>query len=224
MGGQAPRNGQIIVQNTEYKVTVTEALYENYDTSMNILAHTGNQGYQVTAESSRALSWTDPNTGGTAMLANDRKTADVTLKKLLEDPENTEPGKRFRFSVELIDTDADYAYTLSDSEIALISGDQHTMTGLPVNATLRITELEPYDHNVTVTAENGSADLDGRDNVFTFRVPDSGETVTYSNALRRTKVVIYSVDENGDPFEDAIYHVSGHPEAVYPDSTGLFYQ
>ena len=59
MGGQAPRNGQIIVQNTEYKVTVTEALYENYDTSMNILAHTGNQGYQVTAESSRALSWTD---------------------------------------------------------------------------------------------------------------------------------------------------------------------
>ncbi len=224
MGGQAPRNGQIIVQNTEYKVTVTEALYENYDTSMNILAHTGNQGYQVTAESSRALSWTDPNTGGTAMFANERKTVDVTLKKLLEDPENTEPGKRFRFSVELIDTDADYAYTLSDSEIALISGDQHTMTGLPVNATLRITELEPYDHNVTVTAENGSADLDGRDNVFTFRVPDSGETVTYSNALRRTKVVIYSVDENGDPFEDAIYHVSGHPEAVYPDSTGLFYQ
>ena len=60
--------------------------------------------------------------------------------------------------------------------------------------------------------------------MFTFRVPDSGETVTYSNALRKTKVLLYSVDVNGDPFEDAIYHVSGRPEAVYPDSTGLFYR
>jgi len=219
-------NAGITLINTEYKVTVTEQEYTNFDTAISILALANAADYPAEISGSREFYWSDPNAGGTVLYTNTRKTADVTLEKLLVDPENTEIGRIFRFRAELIDTDSDYAYTLSgnDSDIALINGERYTIKDLPANATLRITELDALDHSVSAISENGSADLNNDPRIFEFVIPEGGETIIYTNELRTVNVVLHSIDEHGDPFADATYQVSGGTD-VYPDTTtGIFYR
>ena len=215
-----------ITVSNNYKVTVTEQAYSDFDTSVSILALANAQNYPAQITGNRQLSWTDPNAGGTVLYTNERKTADVTIEKLLIDPENTEPGRLFRFTAELVDTDSDYSYTLpaTDSSIGLINRESQTLKDLPVNAKLRITELESLDHIVSAESANGSADLNDDPRVFEFVIPEGGDTITYTNVLRKVNVVLHSIDEFGDPFADASYTVSGGTE-VYPDThTGIFYR
>ncbi|MBR6984608.1 MAG: InlB B-repeat-containing protein [Ruminococcus sp.] len=224
--GQLSTTNQITLNN--YRVTVTEKEYGNFDTETRILADTRDEGYSAAVNGDRVLYWSDPNTGGTALYTNTRKTADVDVVKELIDPESTEAGREFRFRAELVDTgsDKDYIYDLSenDREFVLQNGDTHTLKDLPVNARLRITEIDSYDHDVYTVSSKGSADLSSEARVFEFVIPEDGDTVTYTNELRKTKIAVYSYDEYNQPFMDASYLVSGNNGEFYPDlETGEFY-
>lgn len=225
MGQVINTNNTITVTNQNYRVTVTENSYPNYNTTLDILAQTDSQGFKAIKDNDRQFHWTDPNTGGTTLFTNTRKTADVTLKKKLIDPEIIDPDRRFSFTVELVDEEKDYSYTLSESEsqISLHSNDEYTLHDLPVNALLRITETGTQNYDVSAASANGSSDLNSDDRIYEFRIPQSGETVTFTNELRKVKVELYSVDENGDPFRDAAYMVPGDQDPHYPYPDGSFY-
>ncbi|SFX84992.1 InlB B-repeat-containing protein [Ruminococcus sp. XPD3002] len=225
--GQLSTTNQITLSN-DYRVTVTETEYGNFDTETRILADTRDEGYSAAVNGDRVLYWSNPNTGGTALYTNTRKTADVDVVKELIDPESTEAGREFRFRAELVDTgsDKDYKMDLSenDREFVLQNGDTHTLKDLPVNARLRITEIDSYDHDVYTVSSKGSADLSSEARVFEFVIPEDGDTVTYTNELRKTKIAVYSYDEYNQPFMDASYLVSGNNGEFYPDlETGEFY-
>lgn len=216
---------------TSYKVTVTEEEYANFDTTASILADTTDDGYSAHTDGDRAFYWNDPNAGGTALFTNNRKTAPVTIVKELIAPDNYEAGKEFHFNVELVDPDdpeeKDYSYTLSTDDFAIANGYSFTLEDLPVNAILKITEEdEKLQHTVEPVSENGSEDMNDSPRIFEFKVPETGDTITYKNTLRETKIALYSYsDDDGvvQPFNDAYYHVSGNDGTLLPNSDGLFY-
>ena len=132
----------------------------------------------------------------------------------------------FRFRAELVPTaNQDYSSVLaeSDSEISLINGGTHTIENLPVNARLRITELDTLDYNVAITSEQNSENLSHEPRVFEFIIPESGDTITYTNDLRAVKVEFYSYDEHNQPLRDASFRVSGQAEESFPEQDGSFY-
>ncbi|MBP7186838.1 MAG: InlB B-repeat-containing protein [Ruminococcus sp.] len=241
IGKSAVSTGNFSIPN--YSVTVTEEEYSNFDTTIDILAST--IGYNINeVEADKKLYWTDPNTGGTAVYTNTRKKADVNIAKDLIDPDNTEIGREFRFKAELVDTNdanMDYSYTSgAETEFTLHEGDESatlivsefslhddedlTLKDLPVNATLRITEIDSFDHDVTVTSAKNSADLNSKPRVFEFVIPADGDNIKFTNTLRKVNLKLYSVDENHVVFENASYQLSFDNSIVYPNiDDGLFY-
>lgn len=178
------------------------------------------------------------------MYTNTRKKADVNIAKHLIDPDNTEIGREFRFKAELVNTNdanMDYSYTsgaesgftnhngeststLIVSEFILRNNEDLTLKDLPVNATLRITEIDSFDHDVVVTSAKNSADLNSNPRVFEFVIPADGDNITFTNTLKKVNLKLYSVDEKHQVFENASYQLSFDNSIVYPNiDDGLFY-
>ncbi len=216
-------NGSLSI--TGYEMSVTEDAAQNYDTVSEVLDHTAQNGYPLNSGNQYKIYWTDPNTGGTAVFTNTRKTTDFTVTKVAVDPENKYPGREYRFRAELLDQDPDYDYTLPDSEFALHTGENYKFEGIPVGANLKITELDSGDYKTVILAENGTADTDTDARSYTCTVPENGESVTFTNTLKDIKVEIYSWDlETNERFTSASYRISGVDGALYPAAgSGLIY-
>lgn len=204
-------------------LSVTESDYAHYDTEISQLSSTAAQGFRLT-EGQRSVNWTDMNTGGSVLFTNTRRTTDITIKKRLADPEQIAADKSFDFDLALLDANPDYTYTLPVTDFALQDGDSRVISGIPVGANLRITEAGDVS-NYIVTAESAGAypDADSESNIFRYAVPETADTVTFTNTLRSVKLKIYSVDENGAPYTSAIYQIAGLTGDLIPQQSGLFY-
>ena len=216
-------NGSLSI--TGYEMSVTEDAAQYYDTVSEVLDHTAQNGYPLNSGNQYKIYWTDPNTGGTAVFTNTRKTTDFTVEKVAVDPENKYPGREYRFRAELLDQDPDYDYTLPDSEFALHTGEKYKFEGIPVGANLKITELDSGDYKTVILAENGTDDTDTDARSYTCTVPENGESVTFTNTLKDIKVEIYSWDlETNERFTSTSYRISGVDGALYPAAgSGLIY-
>lgn len=204
-------------------LSVTESDYAHYDTEISQLSSTAAQGFRLT-EGQRSVSWTDMNTGGSVLFTNTRRTTDITIQKRLADPERIAADKSFDFDLALLDAKPDYTYTLPVTDFALQDGDSRVISGIPVGANLRITEAGDVS-NYIVTAESAGAypDADSESNVFRYAVPETADTITFTNTLRSVKLKIYSVDENDEPYTSAIYQIAGLTGDLIPQQSGLFY-
>ena len=204
-------------------LSVTESDYAHYVTEISQLSSTASQGFRLT-EGQRSVNWTDMNTGGSVLFTNTRRTTDITIKKRLADPEHIAADKSFDFDLALLDANPDYTYTLPVTDFALQDGDSRVISGIPVGANLRITEAGDVS-NYIVTAESAGAypDADGESNIFRYAVPETADTITFTNTLRSVKLKIYSMDENGAPYTSAIYQIAGLTGDLIPQQSGLFY-
>lgn len=224
-------DGAIIVSN--YNMTVKETAAQDYTTESTIMAATEKDGFPVqNANNHYEVVWRDANAGGTAVFTNTRKTANFTVKKEVDDPDNKYPGRAFRFRAELLDDDPNYDYTLPDSVFTVRDGDSYTLQGVPTGAQLKITELESDDYATEITAENGSGNADNNARIYTCAVPENGETVTFKNTLKSVKIKLISWDgDYSTALIGATYRISGVDDEHYPYITnpenadyGLFYE
>lgn len=208
---------------TDLNVAVSEAVYPHYLTDIEELISTSAEGF-LFEDTSNSVSWTDMNTGGSVLFTNTRRTTDITIKKRLADPEHIAADKSFDFDLALLDANPDYTYTLPVTDFALQDGDSRVISGIPVGANLRITEAGDVS-NYIVTAESAGAypDADSESNIFRYAVPETADTITFTNTLRSVKLKIYSVDENGAPYTSAIYQIAGLTGDLIPQQSGLFY-
>ncbi len=208
---------------TDLNVAVSEAVYPHYLTDIEELISTSAEGF-LFEDTSNSVSWTDMNTGGSVLFTNTRRTTDITIKKRLADPERIAADKSFDFDLALLDENPDYTYTLPVTDFALQDGDSRVISGIPVGANLRITEAGDVS-NYIVTAESAGAypDADSESNIFRYAVPETADTITFTNTLRSVKLKIYSVDENGAPYTSAIYQIAGLTGDLIPQQSGLFY-
>lgn len=216
-------NGSLSI--TGYEMSVTEVAAQYYDTVSEVLDHTAQNGYPLNSGNQYKIYWTDPNTGGTAVFTNTRKTTNFIVEKVAVDPENKYPGREYRFRAELLDQKPDYDYTLPNPEFALHTGENYKFEGIPVGANLKITELDSGDYKTVILAENGTDDTDTDARSYTCTVPENGESVTFTNTLKDIKVEIYSWDlETNERFTSASYRISGVDGALYPAAgSGLIY-
>ena len=203
-----------------YNMTVTENEHPHYTATSEVVVDTSDDGYHIDSSDSN-VSWNNANAGGTVLFTNVRKTADVTVQKVVDDPKHLHDGKTFKFSAELKDGEQDYTYELASSEFSIEDGGYFTIKDVPVGAKLLISENEA-DFTTVVESENGSVDTGTDSNVQTFllEVPENDETLTFKNTVRTAKVEIYSWDGDKDvPFADARYSISTETYDKYPDKT-----
>ena len=203
-----------------YNMTVTENEHPHYTATSEVVVYTIDDGYHINSSDSN-VSWNNANAGGTVLFTNVRKTADVTVKKVVDDPKHLHDGKTFKFSAELKDGEQDYTYELASSEFSIEDGGSFKIEDVPVGAKLLISENEA-DFTTVVESQNGSVDTGTDSNVQTFllEVPENDETLTFKNTVRTAKVEIYSWDGDKDvPFADARYSISTETYDKYPDKT-----
>lgn len=203
-----------------YNMTVTENEHPHYTATSEVVVDTSDAGYHIDSSDSN-VSWNNANAGGTVLFTNVRKTADVTVQKVVDDPKHLHDGKTFKFSAELKDGEQDYTYELASSEFSIEDGGYFTIKDVPVGAKLLISENEA-DFTTVVESENGSVDTGTDSNVQTFllEVPENDETLTFKNTVRTAKVEIYSWDGDKDVlFADARYSISTETYDKYPDKT-----
>ena len=134
---------------------------------------------------------------------NIRQTADVAVKKNLTG--NTSFGTFvYTASYTLGEriTDLGAFNVTSNSETGYI------LEGIPVGAVLTISEAENSSYEVSTAFEKGSADTNAADNTVSFTVPNGGETVTYTNALKSFPVKIQKVDQAGNGGVEARFDLS----------------
>ena len=185
-------------------VNVTENDYRTdfYDTNLEIAAET-QEGALTIAQDDRKVSWTNTFAGGTVFYQNIRQTADVAVKKNLTG--NTSFGTFvYTASYTLGEriTDLGAFNVTSNSETGYI------LEGIPVGAVLTISEAENSSYEVSTAFEKGSADTNAADNTVSFTVPNGGETVTYTNALKSFPVKIQKVDQAGNGGVEARFDLS----------------
>lgn len=203
-----------------YNMTVTENEHPHYTATSEVVVDTSDDGYHINSSDSN-VSWNNANAGGTVLFTNVRKTADVKVQKVVDDPKHLHDGKTFKFSAELKDGEQDYTYELASSEFSIEDGGYFTIKDVPVGAKLLISENEA-DFTTVVESQYGSVDTGTDSNVQTFllEVPENGETLTFKNTVRTAKVEIYSWDGDKDVlFADARYSISTETYDKYPDKT-----
>ena len=119
---------------------------------------------------------------------NKRKTADVEVKKVLED-HFVENPVNFDFTVSAKIGENTISLAEEDSSFTVESGgDGHKISGLPVGAELTITENAKTDATYSIKAEG----LDGKltDNKYVVSVPKDGGTVTFTNTREKAKLTV----------------------------------
>lgn len=222
------------ITTNQYHVEVKEVSLGNYLDSARVLNDTtdlNQKSIRVTENTGAdVISWDDPATGGSVLLTNTRKTADVIVRKSVEDPEGIDPGRNFIFEASLEDADPDYVYDLNALHYAVFGlrdregEDTIVLSGVPVGATLRLSETEA-DYFTTVESDKELPDLDSDSQSFTFIVPEGGDEIKFINRLRSVNLALYSWNATNDqPFGAAEYRVSRNGSTVLnPRSDGRFY-
>ena len=206
---------------TELNYSVTEANYtgDYYDTSIEIAGYI--EDYELTA-AARAVSWHATDAGGTAIFTNARRTADVTVKKVLK---GTNAAGSFKF-------DAAYALdgrTVSLGTVSIASGTAgHTFRNIPTGAVLTVTEAADVNYLTSAVSAGGAEDQDSADNAFSFLVTKD-DTVTFTNVLKSVKVRMISVDQDGNPGVEAFFRLASASATLgsqlYPNAdSGLFWE
>lgn len=185
-------------------INVTENDYsaDYYDTALEKAAETQTDILTLTQDE-RKVSWTNTDAGGTVFYTNTRQTADVAVKKNLVS--NSAVGA---FTYTASYTLGEETKDLGTFTVNSTSETGYVLTGIPVGASLTITETEDNSYLVGTAFANGSTDTNAADNVVAFSVPNGGETVTYTNTLKSYPVKIVKVDQNGDVGVEARFDLS----------------
>lgn len=195
--------GTVTFDNYAY-INVSENNYssEFYDTDIDIAAETQN-GSLAVMQDERMISWTAIDAGGTVFYNNIRQAADVIVRKNLTG--NTLVGTfgySASYTLDNKTTDLGTFNVTSNSETGYI------LEGIPVGAVLTISETEDSSYNVSTSFENGSTDSAPADNTVSFTVPNGGEVITYTNALKSYPVRILKVDQDGNVGVEARFDLS----------------
>ena len=216
VGWQSTNNNSYTLSLTS--VTVTETVDTDYVASTEVVG-LYNQNFKITPEGisdpNNVITWTNDRTGGTVVFANTRKTADVTIKKILL-PDTLDP-ESFEFNVAIengesytLDPTSNYIVSGADAE----NGGEWKIEGIPTGATLTITEnvdSERFDttaQGIRTSDSSPATDLSTDGNVFSFVVTDN-TIVTFTNTLKKQKVRLVVVDDLDDPLDSANFTFPG---------------
>lgn len=126
---------------------------------------------------------------------NKRNTVDVTVKKELVDA--VVEQAEFSFTAAL--TDGNAVIDLgNDASFKVTSGtDGYTIEDVPSGSTLVLTEVADPDYKYTITAAGSSTmDADAQDSSYMFTVPMTAETVTFTNTLPKTSIILKKVNKD----------------------------
>ncbi|MCR5617888.1 MAG: InlB B-repeat-containing protein [Clostridiales bacterium] len=196
--------GNFSFQNLQLSVTENDYT-SRYDLGMEVAAYTTN-AVLTTDDANRRLTWNDTYAGGTVIYTNTRKTADVTVSKVLL-PDTMDP-ENFTFDAEVIlPAGEDISYTLDPDSMAITSGADEDnggvwkIKGIPTGSTLIITERDEDERFTTVAngtlVSDGSSvtDTDADEKVFKFEVNDDTEVIfTNTPITRNIRLVVVDDD------------------------------
>ena len=214
-------NGEVAWRNITFSVVEATETPDYYTTAIEVAG-----GYPaddtcsnvLKASGSRMITWTDTNTsghntitnghGGTAIFTNTRKTADVTVKKVLKPSDLA--ARQFPIAITFVDGGNETAsfenYTLANTSYTLTSGsDGYTIEDVPTGAVLRLTETPGVNYTLItngVTEAGGTdiADTNAAYNVFQFTVEEDS-TITFTNTLKSQNVRIVVEDDSGNKLD-----------------------
>ena len=164
----------------------------------------GNDSLMVDS-AARKVTWDNPaNSGGTAIVTNQRKTADITVAKILVD-DPFETIRSFPFTAEVTKLDDGEAYTVDPASFSVFNADEGRVTipGIPTGSTLTLTEAEDGAFETTAVSAKGATDLDSADNVFAFAVTED-DTVTFTNTMIQVPVKIVLRGYDGENWYDKV--------------------
>ena len=206
---------------TELDFSVTEANYgsDYYDTSVDIAGSTTD--YELSASGSRKVVWNATDAGGTAVFTNSRRTADITVRKVLN---GTNTAGTFRFTGSYVLD----GRTVSLGTVSVTSGTAgHTFRSIPVGAVLTVTEEMSEDYVTAAAAASGAQNGSSEEGVFSLTVTDE-DTITFTNTLRTFPVTFVKVDQDGNPGVEAFFRLASAAGTIgsqlYPNaSTGVFW-
>ena len=218
VGWIATRNGAYNTVELN-SVVVTETTDDDYVASTEIVGLSNSnfaiEPGEITSPNNE-IHWTEHRTGGTVIFTNNRKTANVTIKKTLL-PETLDP-ESFEFNVALengesymLDPTSNYIVSGADAE----NGGEWKIEGIPTGATLTITENVDSDRFNTETL--GKWDSDGTPvtdfnaadgNVFKF-VVTADTIVEFKNTLKTQKIRLVVVDDLDVPLDSANFTFPG---------------
>ena len=154
----------------------------------------------------RNVFWDNPaNSGGTVIFTNDRKTADITVKKeLVNDVFN--PIKAFNFTVSLTLPGGEN-YTLPSSAFSVSNGTAgQTITGVPTGSVLVITEAKDPAYDTVATSASGS--FDPAANSYTLTVSSDAEVI-FTNTMKKQLVRIVKEGSEGETNVEASFDLVG---------------
>lgn len=208
--------------------TVTETADSYYDTAVQVgdaLYPAGDTSENALKAGGSAVTWIDtngnPNTitnghGGTAVFTNTRKTANITVKKVLLP--STLAAREFPVAVAFVNSSGETAtfekYTLNPLSYTVTSGSAgYTVHDVPTGAVIRFTETEDSSYRISAagTTDAGHAPLsDGNsaDNIFEFTVEEDA-TVTFTNELISQKLRVVVQDDEGNPLDSGQFTFPG---------------
>jgi len=183
-GTYATLNPKITIEETGATSTVVPLDW--YNTTSQLLPGALQPDGTVTlvTDGARTITWDNPiNCGGSVVVENARKTANVFVQKTVVDSKDLS-SKPFDYTA-AVEVPWGESYTLSPTSFSVNSGTAgHTITGVPIGSTVRITEAENTAYTTTasasVAAGTTSAYDSGSRQMTVFGL--SGDaTVTFTN-------------------------------------------
>lgn len=242
-GSSSTQGVDITFTSQQFYVTEANAAADYYDTDLVVSGSTTE--YPLTRANERKLSWEEAEAGGTAVFTNTRQTADITIKKELENDTNQDMTFRFRASYTLTEkvNGEETADSKDLGKFEVTSGTSGYVLGsIPVGAVLRVeeygTDLEDY---TTTVSQGGTAVPDGQyeetettengtitwHRTVEYTVAGDDTDITYKNVLKSYPVTFRKVDQDGNPGVEAYFRLTSEAgtigQQMYPDlETGIF--
>ena len=174
-------------------MSVVESSYTYYTTASDVEAEL--EAGSLTANGS-SLTWTNTDAGGSVIFTNTRKTAEVVVKKVLEN-ESTAKAFTYTGSYTLTEDGVTTSGTLTNITVSSSSDTGVAFAErVPVGAVLTITEVVDNSYDIAIAAANGAADTDANAKSFTFAV-NGNETLTFTNTLKSYPVKIVKIGTDG---------------------------
>ena len=183
----------------------------------------------------RTVTWSNTEAGGTVVFNNERQTADVTVKKTVENQSGL--AEVFNFTASYILD----GVTTGLGNFSVTSGSTgHKLKDIPVGAVLTVREIGRNLNNYTTTVKKGQTNLpvtettsvSGGVTTYTrstdYTVANEDVDITFTNVLKYYPVTFYKVDQDGNPGVEAFFTLGSSTgnlgERLYPNqNTGVFY-